>query len=72
MVKKIHEIGGLIVAVRSRPTKMERKMTDTNEARVKEWRPPVLRKLPIVATAQGKTGGNEGQGVGKGDASKNS
>ena len=32
----------------------------------KEWRRPVLRKLPIAATAN-KTHGNEGVGQGKGD-----
>jgi len=32
----------------------------------KEWRRPVLRKLPIAATAN-KTEGNEGVGQGKGD-----
>jgi hypothetical protein len=32
----------------------------------KEWRRPVLRKLPIAATAH-KTTGNEGSGQGKGD-----
>jgi hypothetical protein len=32
----------------------------------KEWRRPVLRKLPIAATAN-KTMGNEGSGQGKGD-----
>jgi hypothetical protein len=32
----------------------------------KEWRRPVLRKLPISATAN-KGQGNEGLGVGKGD-----
>jgi hypothetical protein len=32
----------------------------------KEWRRPVLRKLPIAATAN-KISGNEGQGQGKGD-----
>jgi hypothetical protein len=32
----------------------------------KEWRRPVLRKLPIAATAA-KSKGNEGQGQGKGD-----
>jgi hypothetical protein len=32
----------------------------------KEWRQPVLRKLPIAATAN-KVSGNEGQGQGKGD-----
>jgi len=31
-----------------------------------EWRQPVLRKLPIAATAN-KISGNEGQGQGKGD-----
>ena len=31
-----------------------------------EWRRPVLRKLPIAATAS-KSKGNEGQGGGKGD-----
>ena len=36
----------------------------------REWRRPVLRKLPIAATAGGKTGGNEGSGQGKGDASQ--
>jgi hypothetical protein len=32
----------------------------------KEWRRPILRKLPIAATAS-KTLGNEGVGQGKGD-----
>ena len=32
----------------------------------KEWRRPVLRKLPVAATAN-KFKGNEGQGQGKGD-----
>ena len=32
----------------------------------REWRQPVLRKLPIAATAN-KVSGNEGQGQGKGD-----
>ena len=31
-----------------------------------EWRQPMLRKLPIAATAN-KVSGNEGQGQGKGD-----
>ena len=38
----------------------------------KEWRPPVLRKLPIAATAgSGKvvTRANDGVGGGKGDVS---
>jgi hypothetical protein len=35
-------------------------------AEKKEWRRPVLRKLPIAATAN-KTEGNEGSGQGKGD-----
>lgn len=34
----------------------------------KEWRQPVLRKLPIAATAGSKQQGNEGGGGGKGDA----
>ena len=34
----------------------------------KEWREPVLRKLPIAATAGHKEVGNEGGGGGKGDA----
>jgi hypothetical protein len=34
----------------------------------KEWRTPMLRKLPIAATAA-KSKGNEGQGGGKGDNS---
>jgi hypothetical protein len=36
----------------------------------KEWREPVLRKLPIAATAgaPNKIPGNEGSGGGKGDA----
>jgi len=38
-------------------------MSGTTE---KEWRRPVLRKLPIAATAN-KTEGNEGSGQGKGD-----
>jgi hypothetical protein len=38
-------------------------------AHQKEWHQPVLRKLPIAATAGGKAGhGNEGGGTGKGDA----
>ena len=55
-------------------TPMERGMDESKQDSYgkKEWQPPVLRKLPIVATAGGKTGGNEGQGVGKGDASRNS
>jgi hypothetical protein len=36
------------------------------DAQKKEWRPPVLRKLPIAATAS-KSKGNEGHGGGKGD-----
>jgi hypothetical protein len=39
--------------------------SSTDSAR-KEWRRPVLRKLPIAATAN-KISGNEGQGQGKGD-----
>jgi hypothetical protein len=38
----------------------------------KEWRPPVLRRLPIEATSgSGKATirANDGQGVGKGDVS---
>jgi hypothetical protein len=41
-----------------------------SETTQKEWRTPELRKLPIAATAGNKGGGNEGVGVGKGDASK--
>jgi hypothetical protein len=37
-----------------------------------EWRQPVLRKLPIAATATSKGGGNEGDGQGKGDANARS
>jgi hypothetical protein len=37
-------------------------------ATLKQWRRPVLRKLAISATEQNKTAGNEGGGVGKGDA----
>ena len=36
------------------------------DAPKKEWRRPVLRKLPIAETATKGTG-NEGQGQGKGD-----
>jgi hypothetical protein len=36
------------------------------DASKKEWRRPVLRKLPIAETAA-KSRGNEGQGQGKGD-----
>jgi hypothetical protein len=32
----------------------------------REWRQPLLRRLPIAATAA-KTEGNEGSGQGKGD-----
>jgi hypothetical protein len=32
----------------------------------REWRQPVLRRLPIASTAA-KTDGNEGSGQGKGD-----
>jgi hypothetical protein len=42
---------------------MEHSRTDAPK---KEWRRPVLRKLPIAATAS-KSKGNEGQGIGKGD-----
>lgn len=35
-------------------------------APLKEWRRPVLRKLPIAETAT-KSKGNEGQGGGKGE-----
>jgi hypothetical protein len=38
------------------------------EAPRREWQRPVLRKLPIAATAGVKEGGNEGSGGGKGDA----
>jgi len=37
-------------------------------ATLKQWRRPVLRKLAISATEQNKQAGNEGGGVGKGDA----
>ena len=37
-------------------------------ATLKQWRRPVLRKLAISATEQGKTTLNEGGGGGKGDA----
>jgi DNA-binding helix-hairpin-helix protein with protein kinase domain len=40
-----------------------------SEAGKKEWHPPVLKKLPIAATAgASKHSGNEGGGAGKGDA----
>ena len=39
------------------------------EKNMKEWRRPVLRKLPIAATAN-KVVGNEGAGGGKGDNAK--
>ena len=38
------------------------------EVTLKQWRRPVLRKLAISATEQGKTTLNEGGGGGKGDA----
>jgi len=44
----------------------------TREPTQKEWRPPILRSLPIAATAgSGKATirGNDGQGGGKGDVS---
>jgi hypothetical protein len=34
----------------------------------KEWRQPILQKLPITLTAHSKGTLNEGQGGGKGDA----
>ena len=37
-------------------------------ATLQQWRRPVLRKLAISATEQNKVTGNEGGGVGKGDA----
>jgi hypothetical protein len=41
----------------------------SNEATPKEWRRPVLRKLPIAVTeGAGKITGNEGGGGGKGDS----
>jgi hypothetical protein len=45
---------------------IEKNQITTNSSVRKEWHSPVLRKLPIAATAN-KTQGNEGQGVGKGD-----
>jgi len=45
-------------------------VNDVGGAAQSEWRRPVLRKLPIAATAGSKTGGNEGSGQGKGDASQ--
>ena len=44
----------------------------TRQPTERDWRRPELRKLPIATTAgSGKaiTGGNEGTGDGKGDAS---
>jgi hypothetical protein len=48
---------------------VDKNMVSTNGSQ-KEWRPPVLRKLPIAETSghAGKiTPGNEGVGGGKGD-----
>jgi hypothetical protein len=38
------------------------------EATLKQWRRPVLRKLAISATEGSKHAGNEGTGGGKGDS----
>jgi hypothetical protein len=40
---------------------------------LKEWRRPVLRRLPIAAASQGtlKAGYNEGEGGGKGNSNAN-
>jgi len=53
--------------VRVAQPKVEKNMI-TDRAQ-KEWRRPVLRKLPIAATAN-KVVGNEGNGGGKGDNAK--
>ena len=53
--------------------RLEQDMTEsTREPAQREWRPPLLRSLPIAATAgSGKATirGNDGQGGGKGDVS---
>ena len=64
---------GMIFCTRPQERLMEEKSKVANEiARSiqKEWRPPVLRRLPIAATASsGKriTRANDGLGGGKGD-----
>ena len=52
------------------PTTQKNASEHPSLASQKEWRQPVLRKLPIAATAgnASKQGGNEGTGAGKGDA----
>jgi hypothetical protein len=48
--------------------------SNTRKPTKKEWREPLLRKLPIAATSQGKpsTGHNDGQGTKSGTAGSNS
>jgi hypothetical protein len=60
--KKVHSSLGLNMTMHAEVEKNSRS-TDSSQ---KEWRRPVLRKLPIAATAN-KISGNEGQGQGKGD-----
>ena len=53
------------------PEKVVGPNIDSNlpEPAKKEWRRPVLRKLPIAATAsQSFVGGNDGNGAKKGDS----
>ena len=53
--------------MQSRPDSVTKDILPRDAQR--EWRSPVLRTLPIAATAQGKAGGNtnDGGGNGKGE-----
>ena len=66
MIKKFIGIRWGSIMTHDRMHAEVEKNSRSTDSSQKEWRRPVLRKLPIAATAN-KISGNEGQGQGKGD-----